>query len=89
MDKRIVLTEEELSQIERYMKGDVDLVICNEDEQRIFSSVLDKVDHYEESLDAEEERMAEEASDGVVWLYKRYMRQEGKEPVEKLEKKFL
>ena len=89
MEEKIILTEEELSHMERYMDGDIDLVACDEDMQKVFTSILDKVDYYEELYNAEEERMNEDACDGIVWLYNCYMKQNGKEARPKNEKKFI
>lgn len=83
MEEKITFTNEELSAIVDYLDGNVDLRGCNEEQQKIYTAVLDKVDYWEEKLNANEERMQTEACDGILWLYNRYLKQNGKKPVTK------
>ena len=89
MEHKIEFTEEELRYIERYMNDEVEFMLCNEDEQLVFTSILDKAEYWENALNAEEERMATEGCDCIVWLYNRYLIQEGKPPIKKANKKYL
>ena len=86
---KIELSENELNAIRDYVDGKVDFVGCDEEQQIIYSAILDKVDYYETELDAFDERMETPASDGILWLYNRYLKQEGKEPVSMKNSKFL
>ncbi len=52
--------------------------------------IFKKADYWEEKLNAfDSEVMKEEACDQMIWFYKKYMQQEGKEPMKKIEKKFI
>lgn len=89
-EEKIILTQEEFAYLEKYMKGDVDFAICDEEEQKVWSKIFDKIDYWEEKLNAfDTEVMQEQGCDGVIWFYKKYMQQEGKTPMQKIEKKFL
>ena len=89
METIITFTDEEIAAIQDYLDGNVDFVICDEKQQKIYSVILDKVDFWEEKLNAFDERMETQACDGILWLYNRYLKQEGKAPVSLKNKKFL
>ena len=89
MEEKITFTNEELSAIVNYLDGKVDLKGCNEEQQKIYSAILDKVDYLEEKLNANDERMQTDACDGILWLYNRYLKQNGKETVTKKNTEFL
>ena len=81
-DEKIVLTSEQFAYLEHYMDGYVDFKACNENEQKVWTDIFDKIDYFEEKFEATDEIMAEEACDRVIWFYKRYMIQNGREPKE-------
>ena len=68
-DYEIILTQEELELLKKYVNEGEDFVnVTDEHIQQVYTSIIDKADELQEQLDAYDES----TPDLLVWFYKKY-----------------